>query len=33
MPKITKRLVDGFRPDAKRDVQVMDSELGGFGCG
>jgi integrase len=31
MPKITKRMVDALTPDPERDIQVMDSELVGFG--
>lgn len=31
MPKITKRFVDGLRPDATREVQTMDFDLSGFG--
>ncbi len=30
MPKITKRIVDGARPEA-RDLFIWDSELHGFG--
>ena len=31
MPKVTKRLVDSLKPDPRREVQVWDSELRGFG--
>jgi integrase len=31
MPKITKRFVDGLRPDPTRETQAMDSDLSGFG--
>ncbi|MEI7606468.1 MAG: integrase family protein, partial [Rhodospirillaceae bacterium] len=31
MPKITKRQVDALAPDPARDVQVMDTDLVGFG--
>ena len=31
MPKLTKRLVEGIKPDPDRDVIVWDQELPGFG--
>ena len=31
MPKLTKRIIDTFRPDPDRDVFTWDSELRGFG--
>lgn len=29
--KITKRMIDGLAPDPSRDMQIMDTELRGFG--
>ena len=31
MPRMTKRFIDGLAPDPTRDLQVMDSDLRGFG--